>query len=82
MSPSLMEGNQIDPWVLLIKTVLDMPCPQPLSSTTEDSQMIVQMNKHIFWKVKGVAAKIAYRMFVKYGDPSIVENKQRIKDFS
>jgi Holliday junction resolvasome RuvABC DNA-binding subunit len=40
-------------------------------------------DKHIFWKIKGIATKIAYRLFSKYGNPKFAEegNKQFSKKF-
>jgi len=43
---------------------------------------IVKRDKHIFWKIKGLASKITYRVFVKYADPSIVKNEELVKTFS
>jgi hypothetical protein len=61
---------------------LDLPCPPDLASATEDPQEIERRGKHIFWKIKGITTKLTYRAFVKYGNPSIVEEKPEIKAFS
>ena len=80
--PYLMEDDNLDPWMMLFKTILDMNCPQELVSPTTITQEIIAKDKHIIWKIKGIAAKITYRIFIKYSNPTIVENKQVIKDFS
>jgi hypothetical protein len=82
MCPYLMEENNLDPWILFFKTILDMPCSPALSSVTDSTLEIQRRDKSIFWKIKGITAKITYRVFVKYGDPVIVENKPHIKTFS
>ena len=61
---------------------MDMPCPPDLSSPTTDTDEIVRRDKSIFWKIKGIAAKITYRIFVKYGNPITVEEKVAIQTFS
>mmetsp|Transcript_29520 Transcript_29520/g.44887 ORF Transcript_29520/g.44887 Transcript_29520/m.44887 type:complete len:666 (+) Transcript_29520:641-2638(+) len=82
MAPYLMEGENIQPWILFFKTILDMECPADLSSATSASIEVQRRDKTIFWKIKGLTAKITYRIFVKYGDPVIVQNKVLIKSFS
>ena len=82
MCPYLMEVDHLDPWILFFKTILDMECPPALEISTEDTEEIHRRNKTIFWKIKGITAKITYRIFVKYGDPVIVENKTHIKSFA
>ena len=52
-----------------------MPVPQELLGKTERNDEIKARNKHICWKIKGQAAKIAYRLFAKYGDIEFVEEK-------
>ena len=61
---------------------MDMPCPPELSAPTTDTEEIVRRDKSIFWKIKGIATKITYRIFVKYGNPSTVEEKVVIKTFA
>ena len=77
-----MEGNNLDPWVMFFKTIIDMPCPEDLCSPTSDTSIIVSRDKSIFWKIKGIATKITYRMFIKYSNPEIVEDKELIKTFA
>jgi len=36
MCPFLMEGTNLDPWVQFFKTIIDMPVPEELGSTTDD----------------------------------------------
>lgn len=77
-----MEPGVIDPWLEFFKNILDMPIPENLTSSTEDRENIIARNKHVHWKIKGMAAKITYRMFAKYGDPEIVEQKDLDINFS
>ena len=77
-----MQGEHLDPWMKFFKTILDMSCPADLASSTDDESEIDRREKHIFWKIKGITAKLTYRIFVKYGDPSIVEDKPEIQAFS
>jgi importin-7 len=82
MSPYLMEGNNLQPWIQFLKTIMDMPCPPELSAPATLTEEIVKRDKSIFWKIKGIAAKITYRIFVKYGNPATVEEKVAIQTFS
>jgi hypothetical protein len=82
MCPYLMEGDNLDPWIMFLKTIMDMPCPDDLCAPTSDTAETVARDKSIFWKIKGIAAKITYRVFVKYGDPETVEDTTIIKSFS
>ena len=77
-----MEENTLDPWIQFFKTILDLPCPPSLGSKITNTDEIVARDKSIFWKIKGIVAKITYRMFVKYGDPVKVEDKVNIKAFA
>jgi hypothetical protein len=77
MSPYLMQANNLDPWIMFFKTILDMECPESLKTPTESTVEIQARDKSIFWKIKGITAKITYRVFVKYGDPIIVEEGAR-----
>ena len=77
-----MEDNNLDPWIQFFKTILDMPCPPELEGAVDDSNEIQQRDKHIFWKIKGVTANLTYRIVVKYGNPSIVEDTTLIKSFA
>ena len=38
--PFLMEENNLDPWILFFKTILDLPAPPALTSPTTDPQEI------------------------------------------
>lgn len=77
-----MEDNNMDPWIQFFKTILDMPAPEDLKTSTDDNETIINRNKHIFWKIKGICSKLTYRMCVKYGNPALVEDKVLIKSFS
>ena len=82
MTPFLMQENNLDPWIQFFKTILDMECPANLSAPTQDTIEIQKRDKDIFWKIKGLTAKITYRIFTKYADPTIVKNEELIKRFS
>lgn len=36
MCPSLMEGDNLDPWILFLKSMLDMPVPPDLGTITDN----------------------------------------------
>lgn len=59
-----------------------MPVPDELKTSTDSSEEIHKRNKQIFWKIKGICSKLTYRIMVKYGNPSLVEDKVLIKSFS
>jgi len=67
--PFMTEGNNIDPWIAFFKTILDRPVPAELDSFVEDMDEIENRDKNIVWKTKGIAAKVTYRLFSKYGNP-------------
>lgn len=75
MCPYLMEPGNLNAWIALFKHFLDLPCPPELTAATDDIQEIERREKNIFWKLKGITAKLTYRIFVKYGNPTIVEEK-------
>ena len=79
----MMEESVLDPWIQFFKTILDMPCPDELGTPTEDTEETSRRNKEIFWKIKGITAKATYRMFMKYGEPSTVDQRSALtKTFS
>lgn len=80
--PFLMEDHNMDPWIQFFKTILDMPTPADLRDPTFETEEIQRRDKNIFWKIKGICSKLTYRTMVKYGNPSIVEDKVLIKSFS
>ena len=73
MCPFLAEGTNIDPWMQFFKTLMDRPVPAELESFTEDPDVIEERDKHIVWKVKGIATKMTHRLFSKYGNPTYVD---------
>jgi hypothetical protein len=52
--------------MLFFKTLLDNPLPAQLESATEDMDDIAERDKSVHWKIKGISAKITYRIFSKY----------------
>ena len=60
-----------------------MDIPPNLLTATNDSVEINIRNENILWKIKGWAAKITYKMFVKYGDPrSRAKDEELVKNFA
>ena len=53
-----MKDKAIDSWIAFFKGILDMPLDDSLTSYTEDTKEIVRRNKSVFWKIKGVAARV------------------------
>ena len=82
MCPYLMEQGNLDPWVQFFKAILDMDTPAEIKPQVDDVDEINKREKNIFWKLKGITAKLTYRIFVKYGNPTIVEEKPHIQEFS
>lgn len=41
---------------------------------SEDMHVIEERDKHIQWKLKGIAAMTTYRLFAKYGKPTRVDD--------
>ena len=76
----MTEGNNIDPWILFFKTILDRPVPAELESFVEDMEEIQNRDKNIVWKTKGIAAKTTYRLFSKYGNPKF-QSKDELTKF-
>ena len=77
-----MEKGHLDPWFGFFKTVLDMPTPPELAEPVDNTEEIQRRDKHIFWKIKAITAKITYRAFVKYSKPKEVEQLTHITEFS
>jgi len=59
---------------------MDRPLPAELESFTEDMDEIENRDKHIIWKVKGIASQMTYRLFTKHGNPKFADPK--IAEFS
>ena len=76
----MAEGNNIDPWIQFFKTLLDKPMPAELENFIEDKDDIEEREKHILWRIKGIAAKTTYRLFSKFGNPTYVD--ENFLDFS
>lgn len=63
-----MQPNNIDPWIHFLKTLLDRPIPMELEQSFENGHNTIESrDKNINWKLKGVAAKLTQRIFIKYG---------------
>jgi hypothetical protein len=67
--------ENLEPWMLFFKTLLDRPLnPPSLETFVEDMDEIEVRDKNIRWKIKGMAAKVTYRLFSKYGNPKFVDD--------
>lgn len=75
MCPYLIVDNNLDPWIAFLKTLMDRPVPAELELFNEDMSVIEQRDAHIFWKIKGIAAKTTYRIFSKYGNTKFVDEE-------
>lgn len=51
-----------------------MPTPDALESATEDIDAIAERDKHIIWKLKAEAARISYRLFMRYANGAKYSN--------
>ena len=82
ISPYLSDdrGANLDPWILLLKTIMDRPVPAELDSPTEDMDEIQRRDSHICWKLKGIASQCTYRLFSKYGNPKFSD--ESLEEFS
>lgn len=80
MSPFLKDnkGANLDPWILLFKTILDRQIPEALESPTEDQDEIEKRDKHIIWKTKSVASKTTYRLYSRYGNPKFADTEDEV----
>jgi len=50
-----MEYDNIQPWILFFKSLMDRPLQAELEAPTEDMDDIEVRDKNICWKTKGVA---------------------------
>ena len=48
--------------------ILDMPVPENLESFTEDIEVIADRDKNIIWKLKAQAARMTFRLFMRYAN--------------
>lgn len=74
-----VEQQTIAPWIGFFNQLLKLEVPQEITAFTEDIEEIQKRDKAIQWKIKGMAAKITYRIFSKYGNPAYI--KDEYKDF-
>lgn len=74
----------MDPWVLFLKQIIDMKIPDELESKCEETNEIESRTHNIYWKLKKIAVRTAYRLFVKYSHPKkadTIEDKTFSNDF-
>jgi hypothetical protein len=79
MCPFLTEGTNIEPWIQFFKTIMDKPLPTNIQSDlegfSEDMNIIEERDKHIQWKIRGIASQTTYRILSKYGNRHLVDDK-------
>jgi hypothetical protein len=75
-----VKTQAIAPWMGLFTQLLKLEVPPELNSFTEDMDEIARRDKSIQWKIKGMSAKITYRIFSKYGNINY-NNNDEYKDF-
>ena len=73
LCPFLQQNNAIAPWMQFFKTLLDNPVPPELESQIEDMDEIAERDKTIHWKIKGICAKLTYRIFSKYAQTKYLD---------
>jgi hypothetical protein len=54
---------------------MDRPVAPELETPVEDTDIIEEREKNLHWKIKGIAHKVTYRLFSKFGNPSYVDEK-------
>jgi len=54
---------------MFFKSLLDQPVTGGLDTFSENIDEIALRDKSIQWKIKGMVAKLTYRLFSKYGNP-------------
>jgi len=47
---------------------MDMPVPEGLETATDDVEQIATLDKHIVWKLKSEAARITFRLFMRFAN--------------
>ena len=64
-----MKEGALDEWIQFFKRILDLNDPSNvLEGETENTDEIERRDKTIYWKIKGLIAKITFKLFIKYGD--------------
>lgn len=76
----LLEPGTIDPWIMFFKSLLDQPITGGLDTFSENIEEIATRDKSIQWKIKGIVAKLTYRLFSKFGNPKTSSDNH--KEFS
>lgn len=81
IAPFLADPNTqaLTPWLNFFIQLMKLNVSTELCSFTEDMETIQERDKSIQWKIKGMASKITYRLFSKYGNPAYV--KDEFKEF-
>jgi len=70
-------SKAILPWLDFFTQLMKLDVPEDLRSFTEDMDVIAERDKAIQWKIKGMAAKITYRIFSKYGNPAYQKDEYK-----
>jgi hypothetical protein len=67
LCPFMMQPGALEPWIQFLKAVLDKFIPRELTENTDIIEENIKKDKDLHWKLKGVAAKLSYRILAKYG---------------
>ncbi len=46
-----------------------MKVPDSLENKVVNGEDVDERDQDVYWKIKGMATKITYRLFIKYGSP-------------
>jgi hypothetical protein len=77
ISNFLLKPENFKPWIVFLKQLLDMKVPDSLENKINSSEDFDERNNDMYWKIKEITTKIAYRLLLKKGKPGTYtrENK-------
>ena len=76
--PFLKENEGLTPWIQMFKVLLDMPVPDPLEAATDDMEEVSDRDSNIIWKVKAEAARITFKLFIRYANLKFMTERDDI----
>ena len=76
--PFLKENDGLTPWIQMFKVLLDMPVPDQLEAPTDDMEEISERDSNIIWKVKAEAARITFKLFIRYANLKFLSDRDDI----
>jgi hypothetical protein len=65
--PFMTLPRALDPWVEFLKALLEKPLPTELESKEDAIELRAKKDQSLHWKLKGLAAKLSYRMLSHCG---------------